>query len=199
MGVLMDNNKEQRYGKKQSIRLSFRLQYGKEKELMKRVLSTRLTLFNGGNGTPFVSFSIFGVLIIAIWAVIVGCSNNDNKKMRQEETPIVSNPTSSYEMPYIPQLIPAPSNLKVENAEPSIEEKTIAHSTTSQPTKISRYYEEGYEAGYDDGEDDAVSDNGWGGQFDDSCRYKGKARKDYQLGYEEGYEAKYYDNKDSDE
>ena len=64
---------------------------------------------------------------------------------------------------------------------------------------ISRYYEEGYEAGYDDGEDDAVMDNGWGGQYDDGCRYKGKKRKEYQLGYEEGYEAGYYDNKDSDE
>ena len=65
--------------------------------------------------------------------------------------------------------------------------------------KLSRYYEEGYDNGYDDGEDDAVMDNGWGGQYDDQCRYKGKKRKEYQLGYEEGYEAGYYDNKDSDE
>ena len=50
-----------------------------------------------------------------------------------------------------------------------------------------------------DGEDDAVMDNGWGGQYDDECRYTGKKKKEYQHGYEEGYEAGYYDNKDSDE
>ncbi|MGN1376531.1 MAG: hypothetical protein ACI4V5_08245, partial [Prevotella sp.] len=60
--------------------------------------------------------------------------------------------------------------------------------------KISKEYQEGYDAGYYDGEDDAVSRNGYEGQFDDACRYKGQKRKDYQLGYEEGYEAGFYDN-----
>ncbi len=88
------------------------------------------------------------------------------------------------------------------NDVPDKVEKKKTELQQHQPIKqttISRYYEEGYENGYDDGEDDAVSDNGWGGQYDDGCKYKGKKRKDYQLGYEEGYEAGYYDNKDGDE
>ena len=55
-----------------------------------------------------------------------------------------------------------------------------------------------YENGYDDGEDDAVMNNGFGGQFDDECNYKGKKKEEYKNGYEEGYEAGYYDNKVSD-
>lgn len=88
------------------------------------------------------------------------------------------------------------------------------NETTSEPhptipleplTKvhISKEYQEGYDAGYDDGEDDALSKNGYEGQYDDSCRYKGKKRKDYQLRYAEGYEAGFYDhvsdNGDDDE
>ena len=80
---------------------------------------------------------------------------------------------------------------------------TSANNTPAAPSAkeivISKEYQEGYEKGYDDGEDDAVMDNGWGGQYDDQCRYKGKKRKDYQQGYDEGYEAGYYDNKDGDE
>lgn len=60
--------------------------------------------------------------------------------------------------------------------------------------QISKEYQEGYDAGYDDGEDDAINGNGYEGQYDDSCRYKGQKRKDYQLGYAEGYEAGFYDN-----
>ena len=61
----------------------------------------------------------------------------------------------------------------------------------------SRYYDEGYDAGYDDGEDDAVNGNGWMGRYDNSNRYKGKSRKEYEQGYDEGYEAGYDDNYES--
>lgn len=75
-------------------------------------------------------------------------------------------------------------------------------SSISSPVKkvtLSREYQEGYDNGYDDGEDDAVGDNGYGGQYDDACRYKGKKRRDYEEGYEDGYEAGYYDNNDLDD
>lgn len=61
-------------------------------------------------------------------------------------------------------------------------------------SSISKWYQEGYDQGYEDGEDDALSRNGFQGQYDDECRYKGKKRKDYQLGYAEGYEAGFDDN-----
>ena len=35
------------------------------------------------------------------------------------------------------------------------------------------------------------------GQYDNSNRYKGKSRKEYEQGYDEGYEAGYDDNYES--
>ena len=32
-----------------------------------------------------------------------------------------------------------------------------------------------------------------GDSYDDACRYKGKKRKEYELGYEEGYDAGFDD------
>lgn len=74
------------------------------------------------------------------------------------------------------------------------EQTTTIPSEPSTKLNISKEYQEGYDAGYDDGEDDALNRNGYEGQYNDSCRYKGKKRKEYQLGYAEGYEAGFYDN-----
>ena len=92
-----------------------------------------------------------------------------------------------------------PRNEPPKAAQPSTSANNTPAPTPTKEIVISKEYQEGYEKGYDDGEDDAVMDNGWGGQYDDQCRYKGKKRKDYQQGYDEGYEAGYYDNKDGDE
>lgn len=116
--------------------------------------------------------------------LFMACSSNQNEQPVQQEEEIVD-PITVYQTPsYSPDTltVPEPSNIKKE-----------------VPTVLSRYYEEGYDEGYDDGEEDAVMENGWGGQYDDSCPYKGKQRKEFQLGYEEGYEAGYYDNKEGDE
>lgn len=82
------------------------------------------------------------------------------------------------------------------NKSTSYEQHPEVSVESSSRVHISKEYQEGYDAGYDDGEDDALSRNGYEGQYDDSCRYKGKKRKDYQLGYAEGYEAGFYDNVD---
>ena len=96
-----------------------------------------------------------------------------------------------------------PSNLAMPNgaiSDNSIQEvageKSDNYQTNThfQNTSNSRYYDDGYDAGYDDGEDDAVNGNGWMGQYDNSNRYKGKSRKEYEQGYDEGYEAGYDDN-----
>ena len=92
-----------------------------------------------------------------------------------------------------------PKNEPTKVSQPSTSANNTPAPTPTKEIVISKEYQEGYEKGYDDGEDDAVMDNGWGGQYDDQCRYKGKKRKDYQQGYDEGYEAGYYDNKDGDE
>ena len=134
------------------------------------------------------------VLILAVW-MFSSCSNNKKE---------VDSVTSS-EMVTSPYIENQPTYYNTTAAEDSImnvQQNTVQPATESEPPTtihISRYYEKGYDNGYDDGEDDAVSGNGWGGQFDDECHYRGWERQEYQRGYEEGYEAGYYDNKDSEE
>ena len=150
------------------------------------------------NNTDIIVLSLFACLFC-------GCKQREEAKPQaqveqavpapqHEMQPVYSPPVASSPVTPLPATTVNETKPPQESSTPPVVEKPAPHKVT-----ISRYYEEGYEAGYDDGEDDAVMDNGWGGQYDDACRYKGKKRKEYQLGYEEGYEAGYYDNKDSDE
>ncbi len=67
-----------------------------------------------------------------------------------------------------------------------------AKATTQKRYDVNPYYDEGYEKGYDDGLDDGCNKTReW--QYDDDCRYRGKKRREYQLGYEEGYDDGYSD------
>ena len=140
-------------------------------------------------------------LILSCYFVFCSCGSDYKEHPKQQQTVVESAP--QYQTPHFPsepcRVIETPTK---NSEEPEKAEAQESESQQHQPIKetiISRYYEEGYDKGYDDGEDDAVMENGWGGQYDDECRYKGKKRREYQLGYEEGYEAGYYDNKDSDE
>ena len=139
--------------------------------------------------------------ILSSYFVFSSCGSNYKEHPKQQQT--VVEPAPHYQTPYYPSELSGVSDVPIKNleepAKTEIQESVSQQHQPIKETKISRYYEEGYEKGYDDGEDDAVMDNGWGGQYDDSCKYKGKKRKEYLLGYEEGYEAGYYDNKDSDE
>lgn len=152
--------------------------------------------FNGNNDSKgyFVLVAIFAALFIIALALISYFRRKSEhlQAPQQERTLLKSTPPSIiHEEAY-----PSPSSpiITTETPKTTEPEKQLEPAKTVQQVKISRYYEEGYDNGYDDGEDDAVSGNGYGGQFDDSCPYKGKKRKEYQLGYEEGYEAGYDDN-----
>lgn len=137
----------------------------------------------------------FIVLFQFIALLVSACTSNQKEEAKQQQRQdFVSMPASRYQTPYNQTEM-----LKVPDTTIGIQEEPTKVEESVEEIKLSRYYEEGYEKGYDDGEDDAVMDNGWGGQYDDECRYTGRRKKDYQLGYEEGYEAGYYDNKDSDE
>ena len=137
-------------------------------------------------------------LVIIIGCIVVAACTSNNKEEQKRQQEYVSEPAPLYQTPYFPIETPtAPDASTVKQEEPPKVEQPQPQPV--KPIKISCYYEEGYDKGYDDGEDDAVMDNGWGGQYDDECKYTGKKKKEYQLGYEEGYEAGYYDNKDSDE
>lgn len=57
---------------------------------------------------------------------------------------------------------------------------------------INPYYDAGYDQGQEDGYHDGI-ENIRGDSYDHACRYKGKKRKEYELGYEEGYDAGFDD------
>lgn len=140
-------------------------------------------------------------LILSCIFVFCSCGSDYKESPKQQQAVVETAP--QYQTPYYQsepyRVSETPAKNLEEPAKAETQEPVSQQHQPIKETKISRYYEEGYEKGYDDGEDDAVMDNGWGGQYDDECHYKGKKRKEYQLGYEEGYEAGYYDNKDSDE
>ncbi len=66
------------------------------------------------------------------------------------------------------------------------------NSRSGIDVSVNPYYDAGYEQGQEDGYDDGI-ENLRGDSYDDSSRYKGKARREYELGYEEGYEAGFDD------
>ena len=168
-------------------------------------MKARRTIFwrmNKGCCTLIDNMRFAAVMLYAV-LLICGCNSSHNKVSEQQQEHVSERALIYQEPNYPTQTYTAPETTTttqeyIPKSEPT-QMQQQPHPQPTQETTISRYYEEGYEKGYDDGEDDAVMDNGWGGQFDDSCPYKGKKRKDFQLGYEEGYEAGYYDNKDGDE
>lgn len=58
---------------------------------------------------------------------------------------------------------------------------------------VNPYYDAGYEQEQEDGDNDGL-ENLRGESNDDTCRYKGRKRKDYELGYEEGFDNGFVDN-----
>ena len=65
-------------------------------------------------------------------------------------------------------------------------------ATSALDLSINPYYDAGYDQGQEDGYHDGI-ENIRGDSYDDACRYKGKKRKEYELGYEEGYDAGFDD------
>ena len=63
----------------------------------------------------------------------------------------------------------------------SLRKKTDA--TSALDLSINPYYDAGYDQGQEDGYYDGI-ENTRGDSYDDACRYKGKNRKEYELGYE---------------
>lgn len=132
------------------------------------------------------------LLLLTKW-LVSGCTSNskqeEQRSVAQEST--YEQVSSSYDYTSTSEAYtPTPANPQ----EPQIDQKKSEEVQKVAASTISKEYQEGYDNGYDDGEDDAVGRNGYRGQYDDRCKYKGKKRKEYQLGYEEGYEAGFDDN-----
>lgn len=75
----------------------------------------------------------------------------------------------------------------------TIKQEAPKHSNLSSlELSVNPYYDEGYEQGQEDGYNDGI-ENLRGDSYDDSCHYRGKRRKEYELGYEEGYDTGFDD------
>lgn len=120
-----------------------------------------------------------------VFPFLISCSPNNSPKPSVAEISNVKTPavSSSYEMPDIFLDSLRRSSINADN---------IHNRQSGSVARVNPYYDEGYEngmeGGYNDGQENVRMDS-----YDDSCRYKGKKREEYELGYEEGYETGFDD------
>lgn len=115
--------------------------------------------------------------------LILSCTSKKNSS--------ITAPTKETQSGY--EAIPQTSS-QVSNDTISVNKQELPKHSKSLSLDISvnPYYDEGYDEGQEDGYNDGI-ENLRGDSYDDSCRYRGKKRKEYELGYEEGYEAGFDD------
>ena len=135
----------------------------------------------------------YWLLVCMFLMLLLGCSS------REKNTPSDSSAQSVEERRY--EQVPQPGQTPTVNLD-SLKANSISdtqHNCYSGiDLSVNPYYDEGYEQGQEDGYNDGI-ENLRGDSYDDSCRYRGKKRKEYELGYEEGYETGFDDGfSDSD-
>lgn len=122
--------------------------------------------------------------------IAISCGNSHRNAQPSSDSTTVVEPVQE---PSFDTATVTPPDLQLhENVE--TETQTPTTSTSPAAPAVSHFYEEGYDNGYDDGEEDAIGDNGWRGNYDESSRYRGWKRQEYEEGYDDGYEAGYDDN-----
>lgn len=117
--------------------------------------------------------------------MFLGCSSPKNKKKSDAPT----DTAMIYEdMPQETSV----SKVGIDSSQPILVAPQKTDATSALDLSINPYYDAGYDQGQDDGYYDGI-ENIRGDSYDDACRYKGKKRKEYELGYEEGYDAGFDD------
>lgn len=84
------------------------------------------------------------------------------------------------------------SKIGIDSSQSTLVAPQTHDATSVLDLSINPYYDAGYNQGQEDGYHDGI-ENIRGDSYDDACRYKGKKRKEYELGYEEGYDAGFDD------
>lgn len=130
-----------------------------------------------------------GTLLIGMMLVTSGCTSKDSSRSTgvSSETENILDSTSAIV-------------LKNDSSKDFLSSSNVsAHGSHSGiDVSVNPYYDKGYEQGHEDGYNDGL-DNLRGDSYDDDCSYRGKKRKEYELGYEEGYDAGFDDGfSDSD-
>ena len=117
--------------------------------------------------------------------MFLGCSSPKNKK--KSDAPMDT--AMIYEdMPQETSV----SKVGIDSSQPTLVAPQKTDATSALDLSINPYYDVGYDQGQEDGYYDGI-ENIRGDSYDDACRYKGKKRKEYELGYEEGYDAGFDD------
>ena len=117
--------------------------------------------------------------------MLLGCFSPKNKKSSdaQMDTAVI------YEdMPQETSV----SKVGIDSSQSTLVAPQTHDATSALDLSINPYYDAGYDQGQEDGYHDGI-ENIRGDSYDDACRYKGKKRKEYELGYEEGYDAGFDD------
>ena len=130
--------------------------------------------------------NLFVTLIGVVASVLfMGCSSKNPPKTSdaQMDTAMI------YEdMPHEASV----SKVGIDSSQSTLVSPQKTDATSALNLSINPYYDAGYDQGQEDGYYDGV-ENIRGDSYDDACRYKGKKRKEYELGYEEGYDAGFDD------
>lgn len=117
--------------------------------------------------------------------MFLGCSSPKNKKKSDAPT----DTAVIYEdMPQETSV----SKVGIDSSQSTLVSPQKTDATSAHELSINPYYDAGYDQGQEDGYYDGI-ENTRGDSYDDACRYKGKKRKEYELGYEEGYDAGFDD------
>ena len=117
--------------------------------------------------------------------MFLGCSSPKNKKKSDAPT----DTAMIYEdMPQETSV----SKVGIDSSQSTLVAPQTHDATSALDLSINPYYDAGYDQGQEDGYHDGI-ENIRGDSYDDACRYKGKKRKEYELGYEEGYDAGFDD------
>ena len=85
------------------------------------------------------------------------------------------------------------SKVGIDSSQSTLVSPQTHDATSALDLSINPYYDAGYDQGQEDGYYDGI-ENIRGDSYDDACRYKGKKRKEYELGYEEGYDDGFADS-----
>ena len=85
------------------------------------------------------------------------------------------------------------SKVGIDSSQSTLVSPQKTDATSALNLSINPYYDAGYDQGQEDGYYDGI-ENIRDDSYDDACWYKGKKRKEYELGYEEGYDAGFDDD-----
>lgn len=127
---------------------------------------------------------IFVVEIIGV-LMFMGCSSKNSQK--------TSDAPMDTAMIYEDMLQgTSVSKVGIDSSQSTLVAPQTHDAASALDLSINPYYDAGYDQGQEDGHHDGI-ENIRGDSYDDACRYKGKKRKEYELGYEEGYDAGFDD------